>query len=77
LRPTPRTEEAAEKILYEGHGFTACRKTNVSEGYGLQVVGKCFAMNPVLAAEGHLPLQMALFGSLVSRAVKVQQNLGF
>ena len=35
--------------------------SHVSEGYGLQAVRKCFAMNPALAAEGRLPLHMALF----------------
>jgi hypothetical protein len=56
--------------LNEGHGFTAWRKTHISEGYGvprrsehqasegygLQAVRKCFAMNPALAAEGRFPL---------------------
>jgi hypothetical protein len=31
-----------------GHDFTDCGKTHFSEGYGLQAVGKCLAMNPAL-----------------------------
>jgi hypothetical protein len=32
--------------------YAGCGKTHSSEGYGLQPVRKCFAMNPALAAEG-------------------------
>jgi hypothetical protein len=48
-------QQAAEKTSQRGHAFTACGKTHVSEGYGLQAVRKCFAMNPALAAEGRFP----------------------
>ena len=35
-----------------------CGKTHGSEGYGLQAVRKCFAMNPALAAEGRRRLYL-------------------
>jgi hypothetical protein len=34
-----------------------------SEGYGLQAVRKCFAMNPALAAEGRFPSKKDFFAS--------------
>lgn len=36
------------------------------EGYGLQAVRKCFAMNSALAAEGSPPLQKHFFRSLLA-----------
>ena len=35
------------------------------EGYGLQAVRKCFAMNPALAAEGRFLIEAALFPQAV------------
>jgi hypothetical protein len=48
-----------------GHDFTACGKTHFSEGYGLQSVRKCLAMNPALAAEGRFLFEAALFPQAV------------
>jgi hypothetical protein len=39
------------------------------EGYGLQAVRKCFAMNPALAAEGPFPSKQRFFRKLFSRVL--------
>ena len=39
-----------------------------SEGYELQLVRKCFATNPALAAEGRFPSKQHFFRKLFSRA---------
>src|ERR1700729_2859214 len=63
LKRSARLYRLGGNALYEGHRFTARGKTH-SEGYGLQAVRKCFAMNPALAAEGPSTPNGTFFRSL-------------
>ena len=47
-----RWSKKASESAIEELNPSSLRKTYFSEGYGLQAVHKCFAMNPALAAEG-------------------------
>jgi hypothetical protein len=51
--------------LYQGTTLQLAEKLIFSEGYGLQAVRKCLAMNPALAAEGRFPFEAALFPQAV------------
>jgi hypothetical protein len=64
-------------VFVSGHDFAGCGKTHLLEGYGLQAVRKCFAMNPALATEGYLPLQRGLFRSLFSPRVRFLNGTAF
>jgi hypothetical protein len=46
------SRESLLSCFVSGHDFTACGKTPIFEGYGLQPVRKWLQTGPALAAEG-------------------------
>jgi hypothetical protein len=65
-----RTKQAAKKLSTKGTASQLAEKTHCSEGYGLQAVRKCFAMNPALAAEGLFSPEEGVFPQAVQSCRK-------
>jgi hypothetical protein len=75
------TKQAAEELAQRRALLYRLLKTHFPEGYGLQAVHKCLAMNSALAAEGRFPSpapacrgKQHFFRKLFSRAARSMRS---